>query len=130
MSSDEEKQQDLERVGFADVAAFIAGDKEHSGAIYRRFERLSARDLLYIQNELHQLESRQEEYDREDAAGDVDAMASAMEWQLLRFRAEAENKQRELDRLQLAKDIREKVKEYRKSGLRTLKLDFEVPNRR
>src|SRR5437016_13208235 len=119
MSSDEEKQQGVEPVGFAYVAAFIAGDKEHGGTIYRRFERLAARDILYLQSELHQLELRQEEFDRYDAAGDVDAMARAMEWQLLRFRAETENKQRARDRLQLAKEIREKVKEYRKSDLVT-----------
>jgi hypothetical protein len=40
--------------GYPSFAAFISQDPD--AAIYRKFERLSARNLLYLQSELHHLE--------------------------------------------------------------------------
>lgn len=42
--------------GYASLAAFIANDKVKSTAIYRRFDQLSARNLLYLQSELIDLQ--------------------------------------------------------------------------
>ena len=114
MSDDTEKgRQCSQPIGFAGLADFIASDKEHSTSIYRQFERISARNILYIQSELRELELQQDAFDREDAAGDDDALASAMEWELLRERAEDPNNGKDIQRLELIKKIREKVKEYR-----------------
>ena len=44
--------------GYPSLAAFIASDKDKSTVIYRRFDRLSARNLLYLQSELAELEAK------------------------------------------------------------------------
>ena len=51
--------------GYPSFAEFIAKDKD--AAIYRRFESLSARNLLYQQSELHHLENKAAELDQEEA---------------------------------------------------------------
>ena len=117
MSDDEEKRQEqFELVGFAGVADFIASDKEHSTSIYRQFQKIAARNILYLQSELRELELRQEEFDRDDANGDLDATQAAMDWQEFCHRARDPDDDRARERMQLVKDIREKVKEYRKSS--------------
>jgi hypothetical protein len=50
--------------GYPSFAAFIHQDPD--AAIYRKFERLSARNLLYLQSELHDLEGQLQALDRED----------------------------------------------------------------
>ena len=52
--------------GYPSLAAFIASDSDKSTAIYRRFDRLSARNLLYLQSELVELEAQQDALDEED----------------------------------------------------------------
>ena len=117
MSDDEEKRQEqFELVGFAGVADFIASDKEHSTSIYRQFQKIAARNILYLQSELRELELRQEEFDRDDAAGDLDAIQAAVDWQEFCDRARDPNDERAKERMQLVKEIREKVKEYRMSS--------------
>ena len=51
--------------GFPSFAGFIAKDKD--AAIYRRYEMLSARNLLYQQSELHELEKQAAELDEQEA---------------------------------------------------------------
>ncbi|GAW12944.1 hypothetical protein ANO14919_023170 [Xylariales sp. No.14919] len=53
--------------GFGSFADFITSDEDKSTAIYRQFTRLAARDLLYYQSELTELEALQDQYDIEDA---------------------------------------------------------------
>ena len=47
--------------GHSDLAAYIATDAELE--IYRRFRRLSVRNILYLQSELASLELKIDEYD-------------------------------------------------------------------
>ena len=85
MPPDEEEANSSEQlIGFADVASFIAEDKEHSSSIYRRYEKLAARNLLYLQAELKELEVDLEGLDCEDARGGTAEMLAAMDWQGLR----------------------------------------------
>ena len=51
--------------GFATVAAFIAKDRDNTTTIYRRFDRLAARNLLYLQSKVQKLEAVQDELDAE-----------------------------------------------------------------
>ncbi len=51
--------------GYPSFAEFIAKDKD--AAIYRRYESLSARNLLYQQSEIHELERQATELDEEEA---------------------------------------------------------------
>lgn len=99
--------------GYPSLAAFIAKDPDHSTAIYRRFDRLSARNLLYLQAELSTLEKRQDELDRQDMiSDDLDAKDKARNWDTLLARAESGSDDAAEERVKVAKAIREKIKEY------------------
>jgi hypothetical protein len=114
MANDVEKDA-LEVVyvkGYPSLAAFIASDRDKSTAIYRRFDRLSARNLLYLQSELQELEARQDALDAEDLRGDLQTKKSARNWQVLKKRANQQNNEREKERLELVFEIRDKLKEY------------------
>lgn len=92
----------------------MASDRDKSTAIYRRFDRLSARNLLYLQSELAELEARQDEFDQEDLQDDnLEAKRSARDWHFFEVRAEVPDNEREKRRMSLVKEIREKMKEYR-----------------
>lgn len=102
------------RDGYAAVAAFIARDPDNETFIYRKFDQLSARNLLYLQSELIDLEKRLEEYDRETAkSGDMELKQSARKWETFTKNAIIQDEERK--RMELVKDIRAKVKEYRTS---------------
>ena len=95
--------------GYPTFAAFIAKDKD--AAIYRRFENLSARNLLYLQSELHDLERQLEVIDREDAKNIDDELAqrAARLW----THYEKDSNEQARRRRNLQKTIKKKIKEYR-----------------
>ena len=97
--------------GYPSFADFIA--RHSDAAIYRRFEHLSARNLLYLQSELHGLQEQLQNLDLEDAAdlGNVDAQKAARE---LRYMRDSTNPRARLH-IQLQNEIRAKLKEYRMS---------------
>jgi len=66
--------------GYPSFAEFIAQDQD--AAIYRKFECLSARNLLYLQSELHHLEGQLQQLDRDDAKDirNDEAQKAAREW--------------------------------------------------
>lgn len=121
--------------GFGSLADFIASDGDHGTSIYRRFDKLAARDLLYYQSELAELQRIQDEYDVQDAKE-----IRSQEWQYVRSQAQdwiklrhglqtpyptgttgrieseaQETAERREKRLRLAMDIRRTLKEYRES---------------
>lgn len=99
--------------GYPSLAAFIASDPDHSTAIYRRFDRLSARNLLYLQTELAVLEKKQDELDKQDFhSDDLDVKEKASDWELLIERAESGSDDEAQKRFAVARAIREKIKEY------------------
>jgi len=61
--------------GLPRVASKIASDPDKTTVLFRRFDRLSARNLLYLEAEIAELEAQQVELDRQDflAAADVSA---------------------------------------------------------
>lgn len=102
--------------GFPSLANFMVSDDEHSGIIFRRFRRLSARNLLYMQSELAELEAQQEKYDREDAAltTTVSEKAGLRDWSVFEKRANSKV-DREKTRMELAEKINAQLKQYRMS---------------
>ena len=96
--------------GYPSLAAFIASDSDRSTSIYRRFDRLSARNLLYLQSELVELESRQDRLDAADLKRTTDEKMSASNWEI--FKERAERTAQEKERMEVVKEIREKLKEY------------------
>ena len=99
--------------GYPSLAAFIARDCDKSTAIYRRFDRLSARNLLYLQSELVELEARQDAFDAEDLSGTLENKKSARYWQTLQRRAVEPGYTREKQRVEVLEEVRKKIKEYR-----------------
>lgn len=98
--------------GYSSLAAFIASDSYNSTAIYRRFTRLSARNLLHLQSDLMELEARQDVLDEEDLQGSTLEKVSARDWQVRKQRATEASNAREKERLEVALDIRCKLREY------------------
>ncbi|KAL8933387.1 MAG: hypothetical protein Q9211_005810 [Gyalolechia sp. 1 TL-2023] len=90
--------------GYPSLAAFIASDSYNSTAIYRRFTRLSARNLLHLQSDLMELEARQDALDTEDLQGSRLEKVSARDWQALKERAAQVSNARERERLQKRKE--------------------------
>ncbi|KAI9729569.1 MAG: hypothetical protein M1834_006765 [Cirrosporium novae-zelandiae] len=107
---------------YASFADFIASDVELS--IFRRFDRLNARNLLYLQSELLEADNRLTELDEEDNDHQTDdILPSAKCWETLvaragEFPAEGE-------RMDLIQKTRRLMKEYQEALLlhsRILKL--------
>jgi hypothetical protein len=69
MAPDEEKGSMSIRyiTGFGELASLTASDVDHTTEVYKRFDRLAVRDLLYYECELLELEALQDRYDCEDA---------------------------------------------------------------
>lgn len=45
-------------LGYPSLARFIASDSDRTSLVFRRFDRLAARNLLYLQSELAELEGK------------------------------------------------------------------------
>ena len=87
----------------------VARDKD--AAIYRSFENLSSRNLLYLQSELHDLERQSDELDSEDAKSidGGDAQRAAKCW----LSYNNDMNEQACKRRELQDRIKIKIKEYR-----------------
>lgn len=90
------------------MASFIASDLDRSTLIFNRFDTLAARNLLFMQGELAELQSELEAIDVEDSVNGEAKMASR-NWK--EFKKKAASQPR---RMELIKEIRDLMKEYRK----------------
>jgi len=116
-------------MGYPRFAAFIANDEDRSTTIFRRFQRLSSRNLLYLESELAYLEAEQDRLDQESRKSH-ELTLSMKSWNLLCLQATPPREQpkgeseqdarRRLqlegaaqERLQLAWRIREVLATYR-----------------
>jgi hypothetical protein len=101
------------RRGFALVASKLASDIDKTTTIYRRFDELSARNLLFYQAELAELEEQQKEYDDEDRnARDQVSIECQKDWNEF-VRNAKEGNERQKEKMELAMKIREKLEKYR-----------------
>lgn len=90
-------------------AEFIASDEELF--VFRRFDRLNARNLLYLQSELIWLEAQLQEMDDDDTNNaTMDVRLAARCWESLSIKAE--EFPREAARMQVILKIRKVAKEY------------------
>jgi hypothetical protein len=99
--------------GFADVARWIALDPDNETFIYRKFDELAARNLLYLQSELLFLQKQLNELDKSDAnSDDMDLKDASRTWETLMQRYDSGNEEARV-RMGLIVRIRAKLKEYR-----------------
>lgn len=105
--------------GYPSLAAFIAstGDGDKTTLIFKRFDELAARNLLYLQSQLAQLESQLGQFDQDDLRGDMDAKSRARNWQKFSTAAAEHTNGREQSRMELIMQIRKIMKEYRQALL-------------
>jgi hypothetical protein len=112
--------------GFALVASKIASDADKTTTIYRRFDELSARNLLFYQAQLAELEEQLKEYDEEDGnAKDEASVECQRDWSEFE-RSANEGVVREKRRMHLAMKIREKLERYRKRTTPLATRDFKT----
>ncbi|KAL8730387.1 MAG: hypothetical protein Q9181_004684 [Wetmoreana brouardii] len=99
--------------GYPSFAHFIARDSD--AAIYRKYSHLSARNLLYLQSELHELEERLKNLDKEDGKDthNEEAQKAARNWN---YYSDPRN-ERACQHRALQKEIRAKIKEYHEAML-------------
>lgn len=108
--------------GFPALAYFIGKDAD--AEIFRRFNRLGARNLLYLQSIVGNLETKLDDldkYDAEHAAGNPKMRLSARRYGDLRTNAMAEGESMEcgmprnhaLQRITLHRQITIAIKQYR-----------------
>lgn len=100
--------------GFIGLAAKIAADPDKSTTIYRRFDALSARNLLFYQAELAELEEEQNQYDKEDqkAADQLnqESIECQHDWETFAHRAKDDGRER--SKMELAMKIRITLEKY------------------
>ena len=89
---------------------FVCSDPEL--LLFRRFDLLNARALLYLQSELICLETRLFEFDEGDEKdGSIDAMMPALCFETILLRSSAQDP-REMERLQLIRRIQALTVQY------------------
>jgi hypothetical protein len=100
------------------MASKIASDIDKTTTIYRRFDELPSRNLLFYQAELAELEDLQREYDKEDLnEKDQVSIECQRDWSEFDKHAAEEGlvQKREKEKMELAMKIREKLEKYRMS---------------
>jgi hypothetical protein len=100
------------RDGYPAVAAWMTRDPDNESFIYRKFDKLSARNLLNLQSELIDLESKLEKFDAEVRSSEDQVLKqSTRKWET--FVKNAAEREQEGKRMELNKEIRAKLREYR-----------------
>jgi hypothetical protein len=105
------------RNGYPSLAKWIAHDPDNESYVFRRFDKLSARNLLNLQSQLISLES---ELDRLDEAmwlsGNPDVILSMSRWESFKERAK-DSTQPEHEKMELEQVLQGKIKQYRKTQI-------------
>ena len=103
--------------GFHSLSALLASDPDLQ--VYRRFDSLASRNLLYLQAEILDLEACLEELDAADLevanaeeSEWMEVKLSARCWEAFVEKAES-GEEREAKRMRLIRQIRERLAEYR-----------------
>jgi hypothetical protein len=117
-SPDVEASKYLDRHnGFASAAAFISSDPDNEPFLYRKFDELAARNLLYLQCEILALESRLNKLDESTRfSGDPDIIEATRSWEVFIEQVEKQDQDAQ-KKMGLIMQIRAKLKEYRKYSI-------------
>ncbi|KAJ2987250.1 hypothetical protein NUW58_g4612 [Xylaria curta] len=112
-------QASISLEGYAAVAGWIALDPDNETFVFRKFDRLAARNLLCIQSELLSIEKKLAAFDAQDAQAaqdDLQAKDTARTWETLvsRSRAGDDGSRR---RVEILEKLRSKIKEYHEALL-------------
>jgi hypothetical protein len=101
-------------LGFAALSSLMASDGDQELLIFRRFDEISARNLLYLQCELLSIEERLKKWDKKiSSSGDMDLEEAAETWEVMVEQAE-DGRPEAKEMMALVDQLRVKMKEYRK----------------
>ena len=101
------------RDGYPALAAWIGRDPDNETFVFRKFDRLSARNLLHLQCQLIQLEDEIDKLDDEARkSSNLDTRQASRRWEKLKELA-ADPTRPEKARLNKADELAVKIKEYR-----------------
>lgn len=101
------------RDGYPALAAWIGRDPDNETFVFRKFDRLSARNLLHLQCQLIQLEDELDKLDdKARKSSDLDTRQASRRWEKLKELA-ADPSRPEKARLDKADELAVKIKEYR-----------------
>lgn len=109
--------------GFPRVAQKLASDPDKTTTIFRRFDRLSARNLIYLEAELAELEARQDRLDEDKKSTSEQVRNCHTDWSTFERLATGIDSNGDptnpgqAEKLELVLKIRSKIKEYRKTPL-------------
>ncbi|KAF4947657.1 hypothetical protein FSARC_13918 [Fusarium sarcochroum] len=92
--------------GFPSLAHFIASDRDGTSAIFKRFNRLAARNLLVLQSELAELQAKLDSYDDADKVS-RESLQSLRNWEDYKIRNDENS-----DRRVLLRQIQATLKDY------------------
>ena len=100
--------------GFLAVTSKIVSDPDKSTTLYRRFDVLSARNLIFYQMELSEMERELDKLDEEDCrdADSEESQRSQRDWNLFVKCAKEDGRQK--TRMELMTKIRKTLEKYRK----------------
>ncbi|KAH8885875.1 hypothetical protein GQ53DRAFT_658951 [Thozetella sp. PMI_491] len=119
--------------GYAAAAEWIALDSDNETFVFRKFDNLAARNLLYLQSELLSIEKELSFLDRQDAQAALDNlqvkdMVRTWETMVSQSRAGHEDSRH---RMELVERLRLKIKEYHEALLLQSRMEqLQRPNRR
>lgn len=106
--------------GYAAVAESLSRDPDKETYVFRRFDKLTARNLLNLQGELMALQAELDDLDAEAALSPDPVLdASMMSWQVMEENSKDTTSRdggEERRRIAVAKELAVKLKAYRKSA--------------
>ena len=110
----------MESNGYATVARSIAQDPDKETYVFRRFDRLTARNLLNLQGDLLVLQDELDALDAKAASSpDPDLHSSMRSWEVLVRNAKGSQDrsgEEERKRIEIAGDLEVKLRKYRESA--------------
>ncbi|KAL3961486.1 hypothetical protein ACCO45_003009 [Purpureocillium lilacinum] len=109
--------------GYAQWSYWITSDQDDEGLVFRRFDKLAAFNLLYLQSEMMEIEERLATMNRESTGRlSPDAIAETFSLEALVAHCQP-NHPRQPDakeRMDLILELRLKIKEYRRPNTRVV----------
>lgn len=105
-----------DKTGFPALARKIAINPDYEAFIFRKFDRLSARNLLHLESKLAYLEFKLDKADELAAnSRSTETLRSIRTWEAFEDLAKRDEAGPEHARMRIAEEIREVLKEYRKT---------------
>ncbi|ORY13958.1 hypothetical protein BCR34DRAFT_561312 [Clohesyomyces aquaticus] len=119
--------------GYPALTNWIAADPDNETFVFRKFDRLAARNLLNLQSELFEIEAALDGFDVETSKGeDVTRKMSARDWgTFVENFNDPQGPKWAKDRRRLELDLRSKIKEYHEAlALQASIIGLERPSNR